>query len=55
MALMAGPGMALKCGLDAGRWRREVALLAEVDEVVGALVGTAVGAWVGAVPIPLDW
>ena len=26
-----------------------------VDEAVGGAMGTAVGAWVGAVPIPLDW
>ena len=25
------------------------------DGVWGASVGTAVGAWLGAIPIPLDW
>jgi phosphatidylinositol glycan class F len=31
------------------------ALAAPIDEVFGATVGTLIGAWVGAVPIPLDW
>jgi phosphatidylinositol glycan class F len=32
-----------------------VSLLLPGDEVFGGLVGTCVGAWLGAVPIPLDW
>ncbi|ODA80649.1 hypothetical protein RJ55_03608 [Drechmeria coniospora] len=28
---------------------------APLDETFGSLVGAAVGAWLGAVPIPLDW
>ena len=31
------------------------ALAAPMDEVFGGLVGAAAGAWLGAVPIPLDW
>lgn len=30
-------------------------LQAPVDELMGAAMGTMVGAWAGAVPIPLDW
>ena len=26
-----------------------------MDELLGAAMGTIVGAWVGAIPIPLDW
>lgn len=26
-----------------------------IDEVYGGLIGTVLGAWLGAVPIPLDW
>jgi hypothetical protein len=26
-----------------------------IDEVYGGLLGTVLGAWLGAVPIPLDW
>lgn len=28
---------------------------APLDETFGSLVGAVVGAWLGAVPIPLDW
>ena len=28
---------------------------APLDEVFGGLVGAVLGAWLGAVPIPLDW
>lgn len=42
-------------GVDALRWRDVVAFMSPADEVFGAAVGTMVGAWVGAVPIPLDW
>jgi phosphatidylinositol glycan class F len=42
-------------GIDRGTWRAVVALLLPIDEVFGAAVGTCIGAWVGAVPIPLDW
>ena len=30
-------------------------LLLPIDEVFGAALGTLIGAWLGAVPIPLDW
>lgn len=30
-------------------------MLLPIDEVYGGLIGTVVGAWAGAVPIPLDW
>ncbi|KAH8159761.1 hypothetical protein CIB48_g8487 [Xylaria polymorpha] len=40
----------------AGRdWVEIVAARAPFDEAFGGLVGAGVGAWVGAVPIPLDW
>ncbi|GME43972.1 Recombination hotspot-binding protein [Neofusicoccum parvum] len=42
-------------GVDGAKWRELVALMVPVDEVVGAAIGTLVGAWAGAVPIPLDW
>ena len=55
MALMAGSGLVRRCGMDGKRWRKTCALLDPVDEVVGGAMGTALGAWLGAVPIPLDW
>lgn len=42
-------------GVDGAKWRELVALMVPADEVFGAAVGTLVGAWAGAVPIPLDW
>jgi phosphatidylinositol glycan class F len=42
-------------GVDDARWRECASILSPIDEVFGAALGTFVGAWVGAVPIPLDW
>ncbi|KAH0261649.1 GPI-anchor biosynthesis protein-like protein, partial [Aureobasidium melanogenum] len=42
-------------GVDAAKWIEVGALAAPIDEVFGATVGTLIGAWVGAIPIPLDW
>ena len=42
-------------GLEKEKWRAIIALLLPIDEVYGAALGTLIGAWLGAVPIPLDW
>jgi phosphatidylinositol glycan class F len=42
-------------GLRLQTCREVVAFLRPIDEVYGALVGTLVGAWFGAVPTALDW
>lgn len=42
-------------GVNGETWRQIVALLLPIDEVYGGLIGTVLGAWLGAVPIPLDW
>ncbi|KAF1996779.1 hypothetical protein P154DRAFT_498034 [Amniculicola lignicola CBS 123094] len=42
-------------GVDGHTWREVVALLLPIDEVYGGMIGTVMGAWLGAVPIPLDW
>ncbi|APA16176.1 hypothetical protein sscle_16g109460 [Sclerotinia sclerotiorum 1980 UF-70] len=42
-------------GVDSVRWIEIASLCAPVDEVFGAALGCALGAWLGAVPIPLDW
>ena len=42
-------------GVEGGRWREIVALLLPIDEVYGGMIGTVFGAWLGAIPIPLDW
>ena len=42
-------------GLDAQTWLRIVSLQLPVDEVLGMSLGALGGAWLGAIPIPLDW
>ena len=42
-------------GVDGRTWREIVSLLLPIDEVLGGMLGAVVGAWLGAVPIPLDW
>lgn len=43
------------CGIDRNIWEEIISLLRPLDEVFGATLGTFVGAWLGAIPIPLDW
>lgn len=42
-------------GADGGKWREIASVYSPVDEVFGGAVGSFLGAWLGAVPIPLDW
>jgi phosphatidylinositol glycan class F len=42
-------------GSDGERWREIVSAYIPIDEVFGAALGCFLGAWLGAVPIPLDW
>ncbi|KAK5018524.1 glycosylphosphatidylinositol anchor biosynthesis protein 11 [Cryomyces antarcticus] len=55
VSLLASIPLIYVHGVEAARWRDVVSLMSPVDEVFGAAVGTLVGAWLGAVPIPLDW
>lgn len=41
--------------LDANIWKDIIAVRLPLNGVYGASVGTWVGAWLGAIPIPLDW
>lgn len=41
--------------METEKWRLIAALNIPIDEVFGAAVGGCLGAWFGAVPIPLDW
>lgn len=41
--------------MDPQTWLRIVSLQLPVDELYGMSLGACVGAWVGAIPIPLDW
>lgn len=42
-------------GMDRDTIVAVAGLSAPLDEPFGALVGAAFGAWLGAIPIPLDW
>lgn len=42
-------------GISGAKWRELLSLSSPIDELTGGAMGVLVGAWVGAVPIPLDW
>jgi phosphatidylinositol glycan class F len=42
-------------GVDGSAWAVVGSFSAPLDETFGGLLGGVVGAWLGAVPIPLDW
>ncbi|WYZ41701.1 hypothetical protein EsH8_V_000596 [Colletotrichum jinshuiense] len=42
-------------GVEASTWVSIASAAAPLDEAYGGLVGGLLGAWLGAVPIPLDW
>jgi len=41
--------------VDGDKWKEIISLRLNLDEIYGASMGTLLGAWLGAVPIPLDW
>ncbi|MCJ1374409.1 Glycosylphosphatidylinositol (GPI) anchor assembly protein [Loxospora ochrophaea] len=55
MALLAVYPLFYAYGVDGATWREIAAGQLAFDEVWGGTVGTVVGAWLGAVPVPLDW
>ena len=55
MAVLAAPPLFYAHGLDSAAWKEVGRALLPFDEAWGAAMGTAVGAWLGAIPIPLDW
>lgn len=42
-------------GVSTKEWLEILGAAAPLDEGFGGLMGGCLGAWVGAVPIPLDW
>ncbi|KAL2758237.1 hypothetical protein ACRALDRAFT_2097912 [Sodiomyces alcalophilus JCM 7366] len=42
-------------GVDSGAWRAIGGAMAPFDETFGGCAGAVFGAWLGAIPIPLDW
>ncbi|MCJ1462136.1 Glycosylphosphatidylinositol (GPI) anchor assembly protein [Pseudocyphellaria aurata] len=55
MVLLAVLPLFYVYGVDAKIWREITSASLPFDEVWGGTVGTLVGAWLGAIPIPLDW
>ncbi|KAF1815231.1 hypothetical protein P152DRAFT_471848 [Eremomyces bilateralis CBS 781.70] len=55
MSLLAIQPLVYTHGVNAAKWRELSGLLVPVDEVVGGSLGVFIGAWLGAIPIPLDW
>lgn len=55
MALLAALPLFYVYGLDRSAWREITSASLPFDKVWGGGVGVMLGAWAGAVPIPLDW
>lgn len=55
MSLLSVTTLVYVHGVDGAVWREIWALARPTDTVWGGAVGTCVGAWLGAIPIPLDW
>ncbi|KAK2807243.1 hypothetical protein FQN50_005530 [Emmonsiellopsis sp. PD_5] len=55
MALLAGTSLVYVHGTDGGVWGEIWGVARATDVVWGGTVGVGLGAWLGAVPIPLDW
>ncbi|KAE9972156.1 hypothetical protein BLS_004158 [Venturia inaequalis] len=55
LALLSGLPLIYTHGVETEKWKEIARLAVPVDEVFGAALGACVGAWLGAVPIPLDW
>lgn len=55
LALLTTPHLYYVHGLETATWLRLASLQQPVDEIYGMSLGACVGAWVGAIPIPLDW
>lgn len=55
MALLAGFPLFYVYGLFNPVWREISGALHPFDGVWGGTVGCGFGAWLGAIPIPLDW
>ncbi|KAK9453628.1 GPI biosynthesis protein family Pig-F-domain-containing protein [Dipodascopsis uninucleata] len=41
--------------LETGTWTLILSMRAPISETYGGAIGTIIGAWLGAIPIPLDW
>lgn len=55
LALLATPQLFYAHGLKPEIWLQIASLRLPMDESYGMSLGACFGAWLGAVPIPLDW
>ncbi|KAJ5718974.1 hypothetical protein N7493_007429 [Penicillium malachiteum] len=55
MALLSSSGLTYVHGIDASLWKEVWGFARPADAVWGGAFGTVLGAWFGAIPIPLDW
>ncbi|KAJ9254694.1 hypothetical protein DTO207G8_3540 [Paecilomyces variotii] len=55
MSLLSSTALIYVYGVDGAVWKEVYAFARPADAVWGGALGTGVGAWLGAIPIPLDW
>jgi phosphatidylinositol glycan class F len=55
LALLAMFPLIYVHGINGSKWLEVLSAQSPFDEIYGAAVVAGVGAWLGAVPIPLDW
>jgi phosphatidylinositol glycan class F len=55
MALLSATALVYTHGLEAHVWNEIWGIARPADTVWGSALGTGLGAWLGAIPIPLDW
>lgn len=55
MAFLSATGLVYAHGVDSSVWKEVWGIARPADAVWGGALGTGLGAWFGAIPIPLDW
>jgi phosphatidylinositol glycan class F len=55
MAVLSATALIYTHGLDRSVWNEVWGIARPADAVWGSALGTGLGAWFGAIPIPLDW
>ena len=55
MALLSATALVYAHGVNGHIWKEVWGIARPVDAVWGSALGTGLGAWFGAIPIPLDW
>jgi len=55
MALLSATALVYVHGVDGYVWKEVWGIARPVDAVWGSALGTGLGAWFGAIPVPLDW